>query len=97
MFVSCRPPDKIVHVLMGLVYAARRRNIGIFHPSFRATSYIRKHLRRHLPANVHTLVSGRMCVSLTRVSDGESVLVSDFQSKDEVVDVSSLLTRGIVQ
>uniref|UniRef100_A0A8C8XST6 Acylglycerol transacylase n=1 Tax=Panthera leo TaxID=9689 RepID=A0A8C8XST6_PANLE len=78
--------SRIVHVLMGLVYAARRRNIGIFHPSFRVTSYIREHLHRHLPANVHTLVSGRMCVSLTRVSDGESVLVSDFQSKDEVVD-----------
>ncbi|XP_045322343.1 1-acylglycerol-3-phosphate O-acyltransferase PNPLA3 [Leopardus geoffroyi] len=85
-FLAGIPLDKIVHVLMGLVYAARRRNIGIFHPSFRATSYIREHLRRHLPANVHTLVSGRMCVSLTRVSDGESVLVSDFQSKDEVVD-----------
>ncbi|XP_073070100.1 1-acylglycerol-3-phosphate O-acyltransferase PNPLA3 isoform X3 [Manis javanica] len=71
---------------MGLVQSTRRRNIGIFHPSINVGKQLRKYLHRHLPANVHQLISGKMCISLTRVSDGQNVLVSDFQSKDEVVD-----------
>ncbi|XP_077025237.1 1-acylglycerol-3-phosphate O-acyltransferase PNPLA3-like [Tamandua tetradactyla] len=72
---------------MGLVREARKRNIGILHPSFNVSNYFREKLNKHLPDNIHQLVSGKMCVSLTRVSDGKNVLVSDFKSKEEVVDV----------
>ncbi|XP_039092910.1 1-acylglycerol-3-phosphate O-acyltransferase PNPLA3 [Hyaena hyaena] len=85
-FLSGIPLDKVIHILADLVYRARSQNISILHPSFRVSKFIREHLHRNLPDDVHTLISGRMCISLTRVSDGENVLVSDFQSKDEVVD-----------
>ncbi|XP_045635743.1 1-acylglycerol-3-phosphate O-acyltransferase PNPLA3 isoform X2 [Ursus americanus] len=78
--------DLITHTLMDLAQRARSRNIGILHPSFNVGRYLQKSLQRHLPDNVHKMVSGKMFISLTRVSDGENVLVSDFQSKDEVVD-----------
>ncbi|KAK7878908.1 hypothetical protein WMY93_030842 [Mugilogobius chulae] len=35
--------------------------------------------------------SGRLCVSLTRVSDGQNVLVSQFSSKDELIQVRQSL------
>ncbi|XP_012656728.1 patatin-like phospholipase domain-containing protein 3 isoform X1 [Otolemur garnettii] len=83
------PLDITLQVLMNMVQNIRRRNFGILHPSFNLGKYVRKALYENLPANVHTLISGKICISLTRVSDGENVLVSDFQSKDEVVDALS--------
>uniref|UniRef100_A0A8C6MM01 Acylglycerol transacylase n=1 Tax=Moschus moschiferus TaxID=68415 RepID=A0A8C6MM01_MOSMO len=73
-------------ILMDLTRSARSRNIGILHPAFSLSKCIREGLQRHLPDNVHQLLSGKMVISLTRVSDGENVLVSDFHSKDEVID-----------
>ncbi|XP_029811682.1 1-acylglycerol-3-phosphate O-acyltransferase PNPLA3 [Suricata suricatta] len=78
--------DTIIHVLADLIYSARSHSIGTLHPSFRVVEFLREHLHRQLPADAHRLISGRICISLTRVSDGKNVLVSDFQSKDEVVD-----------
>ncbi|KAF5929571.1 hypothetical protein HPG69_006293 [Diceros bicornis minor] len=85
-FLAGMSPHLSLQIIMDLCRSARSRNIGIFHPSFSAGRSIRENLHRHLPANVHQLISGKMFISLTRVSDGENVLVSDFQSKDEVVD-----------
>ncbi|KAM7116670.1 1-acylglycerol-3-phosphate O-acyltransferase PNPLA3-like [Molossus nigricans] len=69
-----------------MVRCARNRNIGIFHPSCNIFRLLQELLQRWLPANIHKLISGKVCISLTRVSDWQNVLVSDFQSKDEVVD-----------
>uniref|UniRef100_G1S0I9 Acylglycerol transacylase n=1 Tax=Nomascus leucogenys TaxID=61853 RepID=G1S0I9_NOMLE len=80
------PLEQTLQFLSDLVRKARSRNIGIFHPSFNLSKFLRQLLSNYLPANIHQLVSGKICVSLTRVSDGENVLVSDFRSKDEVVD-----------
>ncbi|XP_054399745.2 1-acylglycerol-3-phosphate O-acyltransferase PNPLA3 isoform X2 [Pongo abelii] len=80
------PLEQTLQVLSDLVRKARSRNIGIFHPSFNLTKFLRQGLYKYLPANVHQLISGKICISLTRVSDGKNVLVSDFRSKDEVVD-----------
>ncbi|XP_033089577.1 1-acylglycerol-3-phosphate O-acyltransferase PNPLA3 isoform X1 [Trachypithecus francoisi] len=85
-FLSGMPLEQTLQVLSDLVRKARSRNIGIFHPSFNIGKFLRQDLCKYLPANVHQLISGKICISLTRVSDGENVLVSDFRSKDEVVD-----------
>ncbi|XP_041528202.1 1-acylglycerol-3-phosphate O-acyltransferase PNPLA3 isoform X3 [Microtus oregoni] len=85
-FLCSLPLDHIIETLMDLVRKARSRSIGSLHPSFNINKCIRDGLRESLPDNVHQIISGRACISLTRVSDGENVLVSDFHSKDEVVD-----------
>ncbi|XP_027449521.1 1-acylglycerol-3-phosphate O-acyltransferase PNPLA3 isoform X1 [Zalophus californianus] len=86
VFLSGISLDLLMQILVDIVQSARSRNIGTLHPSFNLGRHIQKSLQRHLPDNIHRLISGKMCISLTRVSDGENVLVSDFQSKDEVVD-----------
>ncbi|KAM4614927.1 patatin-like phospholipase domain containing 3 [Polymixia lowei] len=64
---------------------ARKRNLGPLHPSFNLVKVLRSGLNRNLPSDAHRLASGKLCVSLTRVSDGENVLVSEFGSKEELV------------
>ncbi len=66
---------------------ARKRNLGPLHPSFNLVKVIKSGLNRDLPSEAHVLASGRLCVSLTRVSDGENVLVSEFNSKEELIQV----------
>ncbi|XP_034382566.1 patatin-like phospholipase domain containing 3 [Cyclopterus lumpus] len=64
---------------------ARKRNLGPLHPTFNLVKVIRTGLDRDLPSDAHVQASGRLCVSLTRVSDGENVLVSEFSSKEELI------------
>uniref|UniRef100_A0A8C0WFS4 Acylglycerol transacylase n=1 Tax=Castor canadensis TaxID=51338 RepID=A0A8C0WFS4_CASCN len=79
-------PLGTVQSLMDLVRKARRQNISTLHPSFEISKCLRDTLEENLPSNVHQLISGKVGISLTRVSDGKNVLVSDFQSKDEVLE-----------
>ncbi|KAF4008236.1 hypothetical protein G4228_019913 [Cervus hanglu yarkandensis] len=80
------PLEQRLRILVDVVRTVRSRNLGILHPAFSLSKHVRDILHRHLPDNVHQLLSGKMVMSLTRVSDGENVLVSDFHSKAEVVD-----------
>lgn len=66
---------------------ARKRFLGPMHPSFNLVKIVRHMLRRTLPANCHRQASGRLGISLTRVTDGENVLVSHFNNKEELVQV----------
>ncbi|XP_075712112.1 patatin-like phospholipase domain-containing protein 2 isoform X2 [Rhinoderma darwinii] len=71
--------------VMEVAKEARKRNLGPLHPSFNLVKILKNGLYRNLPENAHELASGKLCVSLTRVSDGENVLVSDFGSKEELI------------
>jgi patatin-like phospholipase domain-containing protein 2 len=49
---------------------------------------IRGCLLKILPADGHEHASGRLGISLTRVSDGENVIISHFNSKEELVQAN---------
>lgn len=66
---------------------ARKRFLGPLHPSFNLVKTIRGCLLKTLPADCHERASGRLGISLTRVSDGENVIISHFSSKDELIQV----------
>uniref|UniRef100_A0A8C4ZTE3 PNPLA domain-containing protein n=1 Tax=Gadus morhua TaxID=8049 RepID=A0A8C4ZTE3_GADMO len=44
-------------------------------------------LLRYLPPDAHLWASGRLCVSLTRLSDGENLLVTEFDNREELIQV----------
>ncbi|XP_039696441.1 patatin-like phospholipase domain-containing protein 2 [Pteropus medius] len=67
---------------------ARKRFLGPLHPSFNLVKTIRGCLLRTLPADSHERASGRLGISLTRVSDGENVIISNFNSKDELIQAN---------
>ncbi|XP_061438344.1 patatin-like phospholipase domain-containing protein 2 isoform X2 [Rhineura floridana] len=71
--------------VLALAREARKRNLGPLHPSFNVMKIIRDGLCKNLPENTHELISGKLSISLTRVSDGKNVLVSNFNSKEEVI------------
>ncbi|XP_072340618.1 patatin-like phospholipase domain containing 3 isoform X1 [Scyliorhinus torazame] len=79
------PLDNCCADVMKVAKEARKRNLGPLHPSFNLVKIIRNGLFRNLPENAHQLATGRLCISLTRVPDGENVLVSEFNSKEELI------------
>ncbi|PKU46853.1 patatin-like phospholipase domain-containing protein 2 [Limosa lapponica baueri] len=64
---------------------ARKRFLGPLHPSFNLVKTIRICLSKTVPENGHEVAAGRLGISLTRVSDGENVILSDFNSKEELI------------
>lgn len=64
---------------------ARKGTLGAVHPTFNLLKIIRNILIRDLPDNAHLLATGRLCVSLTRVSDGTNVVVSEFDTKEDLI------------
>ncbi|XP_040111355.1 patatin-like phospholipase domain-containing protein 2 isoform X2 [Oryx dammah] len=49
---------------------------------------IRSCLLKSLPADCHECASGRLGISLTRVSDGENVIITHFNSKEELIQAN---------
>ncbi|NXG76183.1 PLPL1 protein, partial [Baryphthengus martii] len=50
-----------------------------------AVNLLKRTLNKHLPANVHQLVSGKLHVIITRVRDCRSVAVSQFSCKEDLI------------
>ncbi|KAG7472143.1 hypothetical protein MATL_G00105470 [Megalops atlanticus] len=64
---------------------SRGHILGPLHPSVDTFKWIEQVLRRVLPDNAHLLASGRLHVSTTRIPDGKNILISEFESKEDVV------------
>lgn len=64
---------------------ARRRSLGPFNPSFNIHRLLLEGLEKFLPADAHFRVSGKLHISLTRVHDGKNVIVSTFDSREELI------------
>lgn len=62
--------------------------LGPFNPSMNVSHWLESILHKHLPSDAHQMANGRLSVSMTRLSDGKHILTSDFQSKEDVVQVS---------
>ncbi|NXF90353.1 PLPL1 protein, partial [Eubucco bourcierii] len=51
----------------------------------KAMKILKEFLHKHLPPNAHELVSGKLQVIVTRVRDCRSVTVSDFSSREDLI------------
>uniref|UniRef100_A0AAY4CY73 triacylglycerol lipase n=1 Tax=Denticeps clupeoides TaxID=299321 RepID=A0AAY4CY73_9TELE len=84
--IACRIPFvKSCESLMDMAREASKRNLSTLHPSFNLMRFVRDFLHRELPEDAHLLASGKLCVSLTRLTDGENVIASQFDSKEELI------------
>lgn len=68
-----------------VVNEARRHSLGPFSPSFNIQTSLLEGLQRLLPEDTHKRVNGRLHISLTRVYDGKNVIISEFESREEVL------------
>ncbi|XP_076116296.1 patatin-like phospholipase domain-containing protein 2 [Mytilus galloprovincialis] len=71
--------------ILRLATKARSKSLGPLHPSFNIVKILRDALNVVLPENAHTIASGKLFISLTRVSDRKAVLVSQYDSKEELI------------
>ncbi len=72
---------------MFMAKEARKRKLGPLHPAYNLLQMVKDSLEGSLPEDAHVRASGKLCVSLTRVSDGKNVLVSEFDSREELIQV----------
>uniref|UniRef100_A0A452HM22 PNPLA domain-containing protein n=1 Tax=Gopherus agassizii TaxID=38772 RepID=A0A452HM22_9SAUR len=64
---------------------ARKTILGPLSPGCNMLCTIQKRLYKMLPENSHQVASGRLHISLTRVMDGQNVMVSEFSSKEDLI------------
>ncbi|XP_045893766.1 patatin-like phospholipase domain-containing protein 2 [Micropterus dolomieu] len=79
------PLEKCCADLMFMAREARKRKLGPLHPAYNLLKIVQDSLLGILPEDAHVRASGKLCVSVTRVSDGKNVLVSEFNSKEELI------------
>uniref|UniRef100_A0A7M4E5Z3 PNPLA domain-containing protein n=1 Tax=Crocodylus porosus TaxID=8502 RepID=A0A7M4E5Z3_CROPO len=75
-----------------IVKEVRSVLLGPISPNIDVLRNIEKLLYKTLPENAHQLASGRLHIILTRVSDRQNVVVSDFRSKEELVQVRAAVS-----
>lgn len=73
---------------MRVVSEARAGSLGPFSPSFNIQNVLLEGMEKYLPHDVHKIVSGKLHISLTRVYDGKNVIVSEFATRDDLLQVS---------
>ena len=66
---------------------ARSRALGPLHPTFNIVDIIRNGLRRILPPDAHEICSGRLYISLTRWKDNKNVIINQYHSREELIQV----------
>lgn len=67
---------------------SRQLPLGLLSPTADVYRWLEVTLERSLPDNAHRLASGRLHISMTRIPDGKNVLVSEFQSNEDLIRVS---------
>lgn len=66
---------------------ARSKSLGPFNPKFDIQRLLCEGLEKVLPEDAHLKCNGKLHVSLTRVRDGKNVIISEFSSRDELMQV----------
>ncbi|XP_053173940.1 omega-hydroxyceramide transacylase [Scomber japonicus] len=59
--------------------------LGPFNPSINVFHWLKNVLHKHLPSEAHQMASRRLAVAVTRLSDGKTSVISEFHSKEDVV------------
>ncbi|VDM95213.1 unnamed protein product [Thelazia callipaeda] len=78
---------------LSVVSEARSYTFGALNRDFDLMKLVRTKLNVILPANAHELCTGRLRISVTRLRDMQNVILEEFCSKEEVIDVFFALFR----
>lgn len=73
--------------VLRLAKRASSLTLGPLHPHFRIVNTVKKSFQKILPENAHEIANGRLHISLTRVSDFKNIIVTEFRSKEDLIEV----------
>lgn len=79
------PLETVTAELMSLAMKARSHKLGPLHPDFNLMKHVRDFLLRVLPMDAHIRASGRLFVSVTRIPSRANQLLSEFSSREELI------------
>ncbi|XP_015431999.1 PREDICTED: LOW QUALITY PROTEIN: patatin-like phospholipase domain-containing protein 2 [Dufourea novaeangliae] len=79
------PLGEITSNVLRVAREARQSTLGPFSPSFNVQEILLESLQKFLPNDAHIRVSGKLHISLTRVYDGKNVIVSQFSSREDLL------------
>merc|ERR1712014_229611 len=72
--------------ILDLAEEARKRPLGPIHPRFNVSNELKTRLDKILPEDIHMRATNKMFISLTRVCDKKSVIVSEFPTRQSYLD-----------
>lgn len=79
------PLGLITSEILKVASSARTYMLGPFSPKFDVTGILRDRLNTILPSDAHIRCTGRLHVSATRVSDGKNVIMSEYNTREELI------------
>ena len=72
-------------IVLETISESKRHILGPFSPNFHLVRDLRRIMDDLLPVDAHIRSSGHLYVSMTRFPDFKNVLVSDFESREELI------------
>ncbi|NXS69508.1 PLPL1 protein, partial [Pandion haliaetus] len=73
------------HLFCLYIFSALKASFWGCIPGGKILKLVREVLNKYLPTNAHQLVSGKLHIILTRVHDWRSVVVSEFASREDLI------------
>ncbi|XP_037129870.1 patatin-like phospholipase domain-containing protein 4 [Syngnathus acus] len=95
--VMLTAPNKIKHCkefTYNFAEDVRQQRFGALTPGYQFMSKLREGIEEMLPANAHVLASDRLHVSLTHSRSGKNLIVSRFNSREDLIQ--ALLASSFV-
>ncbi|XP_043932551.1 patatin-like phospholipase domain-containing protein 2 isoform X2 [Protopterus annectens] len=83
--VVCGVVGDLEKSILSSALKARKSFLGPFHPASNISKIIQQYLCSKLPQNAHEVASGKLHIAVTRLSDGTNILLSEFNSRDELI------------
>lgn len=91
------PLDGCLKEIIEMTEDIRRRPMGVFDRSNQIVDILPERLDRMFPEDAHKRVSGRLFVCMTRLKDMKCVIVNEFETKKDLIDVSRRRAAGAVR
>lgn len=76
--------------VQNLAKEIRKKPLGALTPGYSFTRSLRYMLDDILPEDAHEIAQGKLYVSLTNAETKKNEMMSDFKSRDELIEVSIL-------
>ena len=87
VFLMAKVPfEEMARSIVNLALISSKQLLTTFNPTFNLSKLIRKEMEEVLPDNIHLVVQDRLLVSMTKVWNPSNLVVSKFNSKEELLD-----------
>lgn len=94
LLLSVSSTDEYLRVLNVGVAEVKKSFLGPLAPSCKMVQMMRQFLYQVLPEDSYKAATGKLHVCLTRLTDGENVVVSEYTSKEELIEARGGAEHG---